>query len=102
LFQVLSGSWLTIGFSCVALSWANTAPAGTARHNTTNRSNAFMDTSSTIATHNRPRSFNQLGMFLVKARFQLCQNWHNGNATSALSESARLLRTGRVVSQVFR
>src|SRR5437016_13326105 len=48
LFQVLSGfSWLTIGFSCVALSWANTTPAGTASHNTTNRSNVFMDTSLT-------------------------------------------------------
>src|SRR6266436_5984617 len=35
------------------------------------------------STHNRPRSFNQLGMFLVKARLQLCQNWHNGNATAA-------------------
>src|SRR6201987_3784403 len=48
LFQVLNGfSWRTIGFSCVALSWANTTPAGTARHNTTNRSNVFMDASST-------------------------------------------------------
>jgi hypothetical protein len=45
---VLSGSWFTIGLSCVALSWANTTPAGTARHNTTNRSNVFMDPSFTI------------------------------------------------------